>query len=172
VLVNPTQITGWVNGNLYLPTKERLGILPIPSDVRHSSGMAEFNIATIDKKQPHLYLARMQGTRKAILPVHTPAEHNLFRDLMKSNPVFNTQSSGPMWKLAVKVWNEFADTSKESDIFYKVCLLILDCSNCAHFFNHEHASSLNNSKSITLRGRYKSTSNKPSQCRRPRVIRF
>jgi hypothetical protein len=38
--------------------------------------MAEFNISTIDKKQPHLYLARMQGTRKAILPVHTPAEHN------------------------------------------------------------------------------------------------
>ena len=65
----------------------------------------------------------MQGTRKAILPVHTPAEHNLFRDLMKSNPVFNTQSSGPMWKLAVKVWNEFAD--KESGIFYKVCLLPL-----------------------------------------------
>lgn len=116
--MNPIHITGWVNGSLYLPTTEQLGILPIPSDVRHSSGMAEFNISTIDKKQPHLYLARMQGTRKAILPVHTPAEHSLFRDLMRSNPVFNTQSSGPIWKLAVKVWNEFAD--KESGIFYKV----------------------------------------------------
>ena len=83
--------------------------------------MAEFNISTIDKKQPHLYLAWMQGTQKAILPVHTPAKHNLFWDLMKSNPIFNTQSSGPMWKLAVKVWNKFAD--KESGIFYKVCLL-------------------------------------------------
>ena len=115
-----TQITGWVNGSLYLPTKERLGILPIPSDVRHSSEMAEFNIAT-DKNQPHIYLARMQGTQKAILPVHTPAEHKLFRDLMRSNPVFNTQTSGPIWKLAVKVWNKFAD--KESGIFYKAFLL-------------------------------------------------
>ncbi len=73
---------------------------------------------TIDKKQPHLYLARMQGTRKVILPVHTPAEHKLFRDLMISNSVFNSQSSGPRWKLAVKVWNEFAD--KESGEPYAV----------------------------------------------------
>ncbi|KAF8801128.1 hypothetical protein BYT27DRAFT_7262351 [Phlegmacium glaucopus] len=80
--------------------------------------MAEFNISTIDRKQPHLYLARMQGTRKAILPVHTPAEHDLFRNLMKSNPVFNAQSSGPIWKLAVKVWNEFTD--KQPGIFYKL----------------------------------------------------
>jgi hypothetical protein len=87
-------------------------------DIRHSSGMAEFNTSTIDRKQPHLYLAQMPGTRKAILPVHTSAEHDLFRRLMKSNPVFNTQSSGPIWKLAVKVWNEFAD--KQSGIFYKV----------------------------------------------------
>src|SRR6266700_2422397 len=79
VLANPVHITGWVNGSLYLPTREWLGILPIPTDVRQSSGMAEFNSSTIDKKQPHLYLAQMQGTRKAILPVHTPAEHNLFR---------------------------------------------------------------------------------------------
>ena len=117
--MNPVHITGWVNGSLYLPTRERLGILPIPSDVRQSSGMAEFNISTIDRTQPHLYLAQMQGTRKAILPVHTSAEHDLFRNLMKSNPVFNAQSSGPIWKLAVKVWNEFAD--KQPGIFYKVC---------------------------------------------------
>ncbi|KAF8802775.1 hypothetical protein BYT27DRAFT_7341177 [Phlegmacium glaucopus] len=37
---------------------------------------------------------------------------------MKSNPVFNAQSSGPIWKLAVKVWNEFAD--KQPGIFYKL----------------------------------------------------
>ena len=85
--------------------------------------MAEFNISTIDRTQPHLYLARMQGTRKAILPVHTSAEHDLFRTLMKSNPVFNVQSSGPIWKLAVKVWNEFAD--KQTGIFYKVCFSVI-----------------------------------------------
>lgn len=118
ILVNPPEIKGWVNGNLYLPTSERLGVLPIPSDVRQSSGMAEFTSSVTNKNQPHNYLAQMQGTRKPILPVHTPAERDLFQKLMKSNPVFNTQSTGPIWKLAVKVWNEHADA--ETGIFYKV----------------------------------------------------
>ncbi|EDR10701.1 uncharacterized protein LACBIDRAFT_324541 [Laccaria bicolor S238N-H82] len=39
-LVDPIQISGWVNGNLYTPTTEVLGILPIPDIVRTSSGMA------------------------------------------------------------------------------------------------------------------------------------
>ena len=46
---------GWVNGNLYLPTSEQLGILPVPDDVRLASGMAEFNLLSADKKQPHMY---------------------------------------------------------------------------------------------------------------------
>jgi len=33
VLVNPTVITGWVNGNYYVPTTETLGILPIPLEI-------------------------------------------------------------------------------------------------------------------------------------------
>lgn len=65
---------GWVNGNLYLPTSEQLSILPVPDDVRLASGMAEFNLLSADKKQPHLYLAHMQGTWKAILLIHTTAE--------------------------------------------------------------------------------------------------
>jgi len=38
--INPCEIKGWINGNLYIQTEERLGILPLPEDVRRSSGMA------------------------------------------------------------------------------------------------------------------------------------
>jgi len=122
ILIDPLQIKGWVNGNLYLPTRERVGILPVPHDVQQSSGMAAFN-PNLDQQQPHVYLASMQGTHKAILPVHTPAEHDLFRLLMRTHPTFNTQSTGPVWKLAVKVWNEQAD--REPTVFYKVRLVFL-----------------------------------------------
>lgn len=117
VLIRPLVIKGWVNGNLYLPTTEALGILPIPLDIRATSGMAEFN-PNLDQKHRHHYLAGMQGTRKAILPVHTPAEHDLFHMLMKSDPAFTSRSAGPNWKLCIKVWNKHADSRK--DIYYKV----------------------------------------------------
>lgn len=117
-LVEPLEFKGWVNGNLYVPTSERLGILPVPQDVRVASGMKEYDLHNFNKKQQHSYLARMQGTRKAVLPVHTPAEHDLFNDLMESNNTFNSQSSGPSWKLAVKVWNDLAD--EREGVFYKV----------------------------------------------------
>ncbi|KAF8965896.1 hypothetical protein BDZ97DRAFT_1995354, partial [Flammula alnicola] len=100
-----------------LPTTEALGILPIPLDIRATSGMAEFN-PNLDQKHCHHYLAGMQGTRKAILPVHTPAEHDLFHTLMKSDPAFTSRSAGPNWKLCIKVWNKHADSRK--DIYYKL----------------------------------------------------
>jgi len=121
ILIDPLQITGWVNGNLYLPTSERIGILPVPHEIQQASRMATFN-PNLDYDQPHAYLASMQGTRRAILPVHTPAEHNLFRLLMKTHPAFNTQSTGPVWKAAVKAWNEHAD--REDGVYYKVNLML------------------------------------------------
>jgi len=117
VLENPMEIKGWINGNLYIQTKERLGIVPIPADIRKLMGMADFNPLS-DRKPQHSYLARMQGTRKAILPVHTTAEITLFQCLMEKNEAFNSRISGPRWSDAVRVWNEEAD--KTDDIFYKV----------------------------------------------------
>ncbi|KAF6764006.1 hypothetical protein DFP72DRAFT_956173 [Ephemerocybe angulata] len=122
IIARPMEMQGWVNGNLYLPTTERLGILPIPEDVRLSSGIAAGSVVLSPggskSKIPHAYLARMQGTRKAILPVHTDEEKALFRALMASNPAFNSRTTGPTWKLAVKVWNEHAETSKH--VYYKL----------------------------------------------------
>lgn len=111
-----------MNGNLYLPTSETIGILPIPHELRIESGMTEFN-ANIDQKGRHAYLASMQGTRKAILPVHTPAEHELFNNFMKRNEAFNSRSAGPQWKECVRVWNSWADTAE--NVFYKVNLTFL-----------------------------------------------
>ena len=148
ILINPLEMKGWVNGNLYLPTSEQIGILPVPDDVRVASGMAEFNPLSADKKQSHFYLAHMQGTRKAILPVHTTAEQDLFRELMKTNPAFNTSGKGPMWKVAVKVWNEYADL--HTGIFYKVDL---DCSLPCNVLNPLICSLLNSSRFTIHHGR-------------------
>ena len=114
---NPCEIKGWTNGNLYIQTEERLGILPLPEDVRRLSGMSKYN-PNLNTKHPHRYLARMQGTLKAILPIHTTEEHALFRKLMIEDSAFNSKDAGPSWKLAVRVWNKYAD--KNDNIFYKV----------------------------------------------------
>ena len=117
---NPTHTTGWVNGNLYTPTSEVLGILPIADDIRSSSGMAEYIPALHGKtvKSRHRFLAELQGTRKPVLPVHTPAEKLLFKALLENNPAYNSHSGDPQWKLAVRIWNAEADI--RDDVFYKV----------------------------------------------------
>ncbi|KAF8056942.1 hypothetical protein FPV67DRAFT_1637573 [Lyophyllum atratum] len=117
MLLDSHRITGWVNGNLYQQTSEVSGILPIPDDVRRNSGMSEFD-PVLDSKQHHHFLAAMQGTRKPILPIHTLAEKELFSQLMREDESFNSPTSAPNWKQAVKVWNRFADVNEK--ISYKL----------------------------------------------------
>ncbi|KAF6750676.1 hypothetical protein DFP72DRAFT_817488, partial [Ephemerocybe angulata] len=110
VLIDPIEILGIVNTDLYVRTQERLGILPIPDDVRRASAIGEYNpLDPHARKQEQAYLARIQNTKKAVLPVHTPQEYKLFEELMVSSPAFNSASRGPVWKLAVRVWNEHAE---------------------------------------------------------------
>ncbi|KAF5323995.1 hypothetical protein D9611_008386 [Ephemerocybe angulata] len=120
VLSGPLSIPSTSNGDLYIPTKERLGILTIPDNIRLEAGIAEHapDIAIHAPRRDFEYLARIQNTRKAVLPVHTTEEYELFDDLMKSSSAFNSRSRGPVWKLAVRVWNERADMSPK--IFYKL----------------------------------------------------
>lgn len=120
MLVNPTQITGWVNTNLYMPTSEVLGILSIPHEIQTASAMLPYNPVN-NSRQKHHFLAQTQGTHKAILPIHTPAEKKLFRDLMNSNPLFSPVSGEPRWQDAVKIWNSHADLTDQ--VFYKVWLI-------------------------------------------------
>jgi hypothetical protein len=78
--------------------------------------MQDFNPG-LDFNQRHGFLASKQGTQKPVLPIHTDTEHKLFRTLMSEDPNFNN-ANGPMWKLAVKVWNRAAENN--SDISYKL----------------------------------------------------
>jgi len=118
--LTPTLTTGWVNGNLYTQTSEVLGILPVADDIRSSSGMAEY-IPALHRNQVapwYRFLAKLQGTRKPVLPIHTAAEKTLFKELLEKNPAFSSESGDPQWKLAVRIWNAEADV--RDDVFYKV----------------------------------------------------
>ncbi len=46
-------LDNWTNINLYLPSNEVSGVLPIPSDVQHKFGMAEY--------QPSLHSLQLQS---------------------------------------------------------------------------------------------------------------
>lgn len=118
VLAEPIVISGWVNGNLYMPTKEIIGILPIPAETRLLSGMAEYVTPLADSKhRKYQYLAAMQGTRKAVLPVHSPSERKLFHKLT-SHDSFSPRNGEPRWRDAVRIWN--AEAIESDDISYKV----------------------------------------------------
>lgn len=139
MLENPEPITNWVNGNLYVPTAETTGILSIPSELQAESRMIKFD-PNLDRKQPHAYLAEKQHTRKAILPVHTPAEIELFSTLMRNDDAFISQSSGPRWFECVRSWNSKAN--EQDNIFYKVRYLkIISLSISKYFTCHSSRSS-------------------------------
>lgn len=111
------RITGWVNGNLYAHTSEVIGILPIPEDIRTSSEMLAFDASLPNMHTSQHFLALRQGTLKAVMPIHTPHEHKLFRELMSTHNAFRSQD-GPYSKEAVRVWNHHANS--EDDVYYKV----------------------------------------------------
>lgn len=106
-----------MNGNLYVKSEEVFGILPIPRDVQIEAGMQPHHIS-LDRPAHHAFLASRQGTRKAVLPVHTPAEYKLFSKLMRDEPTFNQRDGEPDWEQGVRIWNRYAET--EDDIYYKV----------------------------------------------------
>lgn len=107
-------LTGWVNGTLYIPTNERFGILPLPSDVQNEMGMVPFS-PTSDSSQKYHYLASQQNTRYAALPVHTAGEKRLFSHLMGENAEFNAPN--PNWSSCAREWNRYANGT---EIYYKV----------------------------------------------------
>lgn len=110
-------ITGWVNGNLYQPTKEVMGVLPIPPEICLKTVMGAY-VPSLHGKQPHHFLAPIQGTRKPVLPIHNQEEWDLFHELLTNNTGFSDPISGPNWDLAVQLWNNQADVRDK--ISYKV----------------------------------------------------
>ncbi|KAK0246140.1 hypothetical protein EDD85DRAFT_944545 [Armillaria nabsnona] len=109
-------VTGWINGDLYIPTTEVFGILPIPTSIQVSSAITSFN--EVDPPKKFQYLARKQGTRFTVLTVHTAEEKQLFSDCMLNEPLFTAApKSEPVWLDFVKIWNNRADGET---IFYKL----------------------------------------------------
>ena len=120
-------IDGWQNGDMYEPTTEVFGILPIPEVIRTKSAMLPY-IQDIEVDIKHIYLASKQETKFAVLNVHTAVERNLFHTLMKENTtIFNRDQQDPDWKEAVKLWNSKYANGKT--IFYKVIFFLHNFAN-------------------------------------------
>ena len=60
-------LTGWINGDLYIPAGERIGILPVPDSIRAAADIESYHAE--DGKFKHAYLAQEQGT-KYLNPYH------------------------------------------------------------------------------------------------------
>jgi hypothetical protein len=124
----PAQLA-WVNGNLYKKTEQNAGIIQIPKSVRELVKIQPYNEET-DSEQKQAYLAKMQGTRKPVLPVHTLAEKQLFAELMRTSPTFQKCSTSASLA-AAEIWNQKAETMK--DIYYKVICTMCVEETLIHF---------------------------------------
>lgn len=111
----------WVNGNLYKQTKEEIGILPLHPIILEKAGMQAY-ISSVDHKQKQWFIAQLQGTRKAVLPVHTIAERRLFNEFMLTCRVFYI-SRTELTPEAVKLWNRKAETMP--GVYYKVIIIFV-----------------------------------------------
>ena len=108
-------LTGWINGDLYTPADETIGILPVPDSFRALADIQSYHHAE-DSKNKHSYLAQQQKTKYAVISVHSTAEKQLFKKLMQEDPNFTGTNATPDWKTAVRIWNRKANGK---DIFYK-----------------------------------------------------
>jgi hypothetical protein len=104
-----------MNSNLYLPSGETIGILPLPEKTRFEAGILDHEI--IDAKFTHLYLAKQQGTKYTVITVHSVAKKFDFAELMRTLLAF-VNTTSPNWKQGSKDLNGAADGKT---IFYKVC---------------------------------------------------
>ncbi|KAK4698809.1 hypothetical protein P7C70_g7460, partial [Phenoliferia sp. Uapishka_3] len=126
-------LEGWVNGDLYTQAEESFGILPIPAALvdelqlpphenSEFTGEAVSTATRKSKKPPrrspylHNFLARVQGTRFAVIHIHTPEERILFGELSKHRSVTSVGES-KRWIVMARIWVGHADGKT---VFYKL----------------------------------------------------
>lgn len=114
---NAPILRGWINGDLYIQGDERIGILPLPEVTRAAAGILRYNPST-DSKFKQAYLAEQQGTRYAVMAVHSVEEKQQFTKMMQEFLPFNMGTKPPDWKEGALEWNRQADGKQ---VFYKVC---------------------------------------------------
>lgn len=134
-----TDYGAWVNLDNYAQTNEPFGLLPFDDQMRKRVSMFPFDNAhsgqdldpmTLASPQAgprirHQFLSSMQGTRFAVLPVHTREERTLFLSLTNSSPLF-TNTKQPDFVAIASVFNRDANGI---NIFYKASSL----HRIAHF---------------------------------------
>ncbi|KAJ7494155.1 hypothetical protein FB451DRAFT_1551319 [Mycena latifolia] len=106
----------WVNDNLYRQSEQTVGIVRIPQFVCAMVDIQPFRDPH-DLKQKQAYLAKMHGTRKPVLPVHTVAEKKLFTKLMLTSTSFQKCQTSISTEATVE-WNRLA--AETEDIYYKL----------------------------------------------------
>jgi len=110
-------MSGWINGWLYEPTPEHIGIVPLPPRLLDASDMVPFSEAGTSSMK-HTFLAMNQGARYAVLPVATNEEKKLYGELKQTLPSLHNGD----FVAAAKLWNQkYADGI---NYFYKVGLFM------------------------------------------------
>jgi hypothetical protein len=113
---NAPLLRGWINGNLYAQGGETVGILELPEKTWNAAGILPHNPST-DSEFQHAFLAKQQGTKYAVITVHSVEEKINFTKMMQTFPSVNLPSSPPNFKEAARTWNSEANGKT---IFYKV----------------------------------------------------
>ncbi|KAM5545887.1 hypothetical protein V8D89_000013 [Ganoderma adspersum] len=107
----------WINGNDYEPAGETFGIMLYNSEIQDKYHFLPFNSPMASElKYRNTYLAQRQGTRYAVLPVHTSKERSIFHSLVSTSASFKTRAQ-PDWHMLAVEWSGQANGR---DIFYKL----------------------------------------------------
>ena len=122
-MLHSFEIRGWIDGSMYASIKEVSEILPVPEEIRFKSAMQPM-MPEPPVIKGHWYLALCQGTKYAVVSIHTVEEKQLFSKLMHEHPAFNQENQDLDWKKAVIVWNNNHAKGNENQFFYKVCSLV------------------------------------------------
>jgi hypothetical protein len=87
-----------------------------------------------DIKPRHQWLSKQQGTRFAVVPIHTHDERHLFHSYAESSPLFTSQTGQPDFLGLCQRMNEHADGKT---FFYKVrCTIITSILKPSHMSSY------------------------------------
>ncbi|KAI1787068.1 hypothetical protein LXA43DRAFT_1098652 [Ganoderma leucocontextum] len=115
--VRPSGRGQWINGNDYERAGETFGIMSYDSETQDKYHFLSFNSPMASElKHCNTYLARRQGTRYAVLPVHTSKERSVFHSLVNTSALFKTRAQ-PDWHMLAIEWSGHANGTT---IFYKL----------------------------------------------------
>lgn len=108
-------MTGWINGWLYSPTSERIGIAQVPERLRIAADMKPY-VNEAMEGNPLQFLAKCQGTLYPITPIATNVEKQLFGDLKSSMESLKNND----FRTASTLWNNMYVDGK--NVHYKVSM--------------------------------------------------